>query len=1177
MKKGQLIWLLCWLATGSLLAQNAYWQGPVGPYGGNVNIVPITDSVVYAHQNNGLAFRSTDYGLHWTQLDIQTVEPGDLQLYYIGNAAGFYTLLFGVPTNTPNVYRSTDEGSTWTLLNNQIYLKKIWESRSGTLFGVNLQNHFVKSTDGGVTWQDQNLHPPGNFEDYEVTFGNNGIILVRKTYGKISYSLDDGQTWGIGGNSYTNMSLTGAGILFRMSIGPAFPLKRSTDWGLQWDSVGISLEQGEFPGAITELSSGRLILSTNRHFYFSDDEGISWAPYVVNTGIDIAYLQGIQLPNGVLLGILYDAIYRSDDEGHNWSFSAYGMKLAGTGQLDLLTDSLQLAFTQTGLWKTNNAGDTWDQLLESAVDYQTHPLGVINADSFAIAILPDKLLHTADGGQSFSAVTVSQPLLTNHLFATKSGRLFYNDTFGVAVSTDFGVTAQSIFPDERIVSLTENTQGMLFAIFSPLDVVNSGTSSVRKSGDGGLTWENMAVPEISTGFVKRIEVNGQHEIFVFGTNRKLAYSDDLGQTWTITTIPDFSEYEPVAVNHLGHIFVTSDTDKKILTSVDHGQTWYYLPEFGPILTDGLRCMEVSPSGYLYLMTAFTPNFRTSQSTEVGGYLKGQVLRDADADCSTPDAQDPLKNWPVKITGQQEFVVTSSTLGQYTFFGNPGPYEIRPQTVQELWWNPCDSLIQVQINSGFTTDSIDIAIVAVSECPLISVDVAVPQLRRCFDNTVYVSYCNSGSEPADSAWIDLELDAALSIVSTAQSYESLGNNMYRFQLGDINWGDCGQFTLVVHVDCNGTVLGQTHCISAHGFPDTLCTTVPEWSGATIEANATCQDTVVRLELRNTSNAPSTTLKYIIIEDDVVLFNGLRQYDGSEVMELEYPANGHTWRIESEQEPGHPFSNVALAFLEGCGGFQSLGFIDQFSVNGWTPSINQECVENTGAYDPNDKQGFPTGYGEAHRIRPGQALEYMIRFQNTGTDTAFTVQIRDTLSVWLDPASVRAGASSHPYTWNLSGQGILTFRFDHIMLPDSNVNLSGSQGFVSFWIDQRPEVPLETQILNTAAIYFDFNEAVITNQTLHTLGVDYLTSVQELESSLPSIEVQPNPASHEVLLTLPAGTSQVTLFDVLGKPQQQLQIKGSTVRMERGPLPSGVYWLSAHDRQGRAVGIGKVIWR
>ncbi len=73
-----------------------------------------------------------------------------------------------------------------------------------------------------------------------------------------------------------------------------------------------------------------------------------------------------------------------------------------------------------------------------------------------------------------------------------------------------------------------------------------------------------------------------------------------------------------------------------------------------------------------------------------------------------------------------------------------------------------------------------------------------------------------------------------------------------------------------------------------------------------------------------------------------------------------------------------------------------------------------------------------------IEPMTPIDYQIRFQNTGTDTAFTVVIRDTLSSWLDVESFKVGISDHTFRTDFEGSNILKFTFDHILLPDSNVN-------------------------------------------------------------------------------------------------------------------------------------------
>ena len=48
-----------------------------------------------------------------------------------------------------------------------------------------------------------------------------------------------------------------------------------------------------------------------------------------------------------------------------------------------------------------------------------------------------------------------------------------------------------------------------------------------------------------------------------------------------------------------------------------------------------------------------------------------------------------------------------------------------------------------------------------------------------------------------------------------------------------------------------------------------------------------------------------------------------------------------------------------------------------------------------FDPNDKEVTPEGAGPDHLTQISDELEYRIRFQNTGNDTAFDVTIYDRL--------------------------------------------------------------------------------------------------------------------------------------------------------------------------------------
>jgi hypothetical protein len=140
----------------------------------------------------------------------------------------------------------------------------------------------------------------------------------------------------------------------------------------------------------------------------------------------------------------------------------------------------------------------------------------------------------------------------------------------------------------------------------------------------------------------------------------------------------------------------------------------------------------------------------------------------------------------------------------------------------------------------------------------------------------------------------------------------------------------------------------------------------------------------------------------------------------------------------------------------------------------------------AYDPNDKISDPSGVDSLGYIPLGtEYLEYTIRFQNTGTDTAHNVVIKDFLDTNLDWQSLVPLASSHAFQLYVNQFGEMTFTFLDIMLPDSNINEPFSHGFIKYGINIDSNVVSGSSILNTAFIYFDENPAVITNTKINTI--------------------------------------------------------------------------------------------
>lgn len=221
--------------------------------------------------------------------------------------------------------------------------------------------------------------------------------------------------------------------------------------------------------------------------------------------------------------------------------------------------------------------------------------------------------------------------------------------------------------------------------------------------------------------------------------------------------------------------------------------------------------------------------------------------------------------------------------------------------------------------------------------------------------------------------------------------------------------------------------------------------------------------------------------------------------------------------------------------------------------------------TGSYDPNIKVVDPVGVGQQGEITVADdVLDYTIHFQNTGTDTAFTVVLVDTLDTDLYIPSFKLLSTTHDVSYTIQGR-TLTFTFDNILLVDSFTNEPLSHGSVSYSIEQMPSLAIGTEITNTAYIYFDFNEPIITNTTLNTIGEP--NGVEDLASDF-GVSVYPNPFDQHATIAYDLPTEAEVGFrvtDILGKVifEQSATNKAAgqhqqTIAFDAN-LDSGVYFV------------------
>jgi len=221
--------------------------------------------------------------------------------------------------------------------------------------------------------------------------------------------------------------------------------------------------------------------------------------------------------------------------------------------------------------------------------------------------------------------------------------------------------------------------------------------------------------------------------------------------------------------------------------------------------------------------------------------------------------------------------------------------------------------------------------------------------------------------------------------------------------------------------------------------------------------------------------------------------------------------------------------------------------------------------TGSYDPNDKAVTPKGPISETQILQGQFLDYTIRFQNTGTDTAFTVIVRDTLEDKFDLSSVELISASHNYEFLQRGKA-MRWTFTDINLPDSTKNEPESHGYARFRVKLKNTLVNGNVIRNYAAIYFDFNDPIITN-TVST-EINSVVVANLTPGKLKKFSVYPQPAKDIVFINdnfNTSGNGWASITTLSGQVINQIPFnkqQSDTITIPLTEIKGGMYILSLH---------------
>lgn len=1148
----------------------------------------------------------------WHNISSQ-IQTKDRMSEIPGSTAGrFYEgkdrILYNYTSNCreSRVYKSTDEGKSW------VHLKNISFS-NGSEFNLGLDGTlFLKSSidasyskDNGDSWT---AFQNNNWSSYKCLSGSSEDNIFAINGSGVYRSTSRGANWtkvinNVNGTRMVFYQDPSTKFLYICSENEIF---QSKNMGQSWTSLFKDRFSGvDMPRIITGMNnriyiagheyiwvlsnqgtlrtktnliknsqrmvhlcqtdSGRLIAFKFSSNYYSDNEGGSWKEFKNSSGLILNQL--FKSSFGVLFGTphLNAAIYRSEDGGQNWNLSTKGIQ--GSIVMDILhlTKDRYFVLNENGYYLTEDGGMNYNLI------HQMKNKNYLNAYSKikTMCILGDHLFY-ADGEEIYRyhltngqrkliyAITgsgfngMASNVSNQMLFFSTRTNLYRSDDLGerwVKVRTPVTVESmgQPIITNEALVI----TVGP--SIYRSIDYGNQWT----KTGDFPDFVDVLHSPFPSMIYFIQRDSSGEFDLF---------QSLDAGLSWLKSDISNpLSNREEFTlwINNQGDLFLKG-FGGEVYRSFDLGQSFSIYHDIGEnetniFLGDDQR-LYVKGNCFFYRLLEPTSDRRIA---------KGILFKDDNQNC----ARDPFES--TKSGGQIRINDANSTrflysnpVGEFYFEPPTGDFELDVSNIS-VYQNSCTKILN---GAGLDlSKTIELGLQDLKKCPELELDLSIPFLRRCFESTLFLRYGNKGTENSKNSSIELILDPYLQFISSSHHNVTVNGDTLRIELGDIPESVFGRIEIKVKVSCSSKI-GQEHCVEASIGPNDPCN---DLNTAIVKTSARCNGDSIELKLTNLSSEPMKDLrswKLLEWENQSVttVASGFFKLKGNESQIHSVLRNERELFFSAEQEESYPYNKYSQTPIGNCDSSSGKKYaLDEDEV-----FYDRECLMNIGSYDPNDITGLPIGIGSEKRIEGEQELEYTIRFQNTGTDTAFHVAIVNNLqNSNLDPGSIVLGSSSHPCVMSLVNGNSFIFSFNNIMLPDSHVNPIKSNGFLKYKIKPKKRSVRNTQISNKASIYFDFNEPVETNTDIHTIGLPLISSTKDinLEEEIELL-LFPNPVYEFLGLRFTVGERAISwlgITDVYGRSLKWAWYDEMSQILDIRSFPSGIYFLQLEMEDGKSL--------
>ena len=292
----------------------------------------------------------------WVQTSLDSVEVKSIAITGGNIFVGISHYLDSNSQNTTdNMYLSTNNGTSWTAVNNGLpliydgYIYAIVINGNNIYAGIS--GGVYLSTNNGNSWTAMNNGLPLDANILNLAINNDTIIAISNN-SSVFLSTNNGNSWSAVNNGFpSNTNIISLAINWNtIFLGTEQGIVYVSSYnGNSWTALNNGLPTDNYFTSLASNGNNIYASSWSHGVFLSTDNGNSWT--AINSGLTVPFVYCLVIKDSIILAGTWDSggVFISTDNGSNWT--ALGLTSDNITSLAIGEDFIFAGTLNSGVWK----------------------------------------------------------------------------------------------------------------------------------------------------------------------------------------------------------------------------------------------------------------------------------------------------------------------------------------------------------------------------------------------------------------------------------------------------------------------------------------------------------------------------------------------------------------------------------------------------------------------------------------------------------------------------------------------------------------------------------------------------------------------------------------------------------------------------------------------------------